>query len=123
MLMIRLNRTGKKNSPFYSIVVTEKSNPASDGNFLEKLGTYSPSKKDITVNKDRIEHWIKNGAHPTETIARLLNKQGFKGMERFVDLNRNFKKKSDKEPEVAAAPAEAAAPEAPAEAPTETPAA
>lgn len=121
MLMIRLSRTGKRNAPFYSIVVTEKSNPSSDGNFLEKLGTYSPSKKNINFKKDRIEHWIKHGARPTETMARLLNKQGFTGMDRFVDFKKQFKKKSDKAPEEASTPAEAAS--APAEPPAETPAA
>lgn len=117
--MIRLSRTGKKNAPFYSIVVTEKTNPSNDGNFLEKLGTYSPSTKNISFKKDRIEHWVKHGARPTETMARLLNKQGFAGMDRFVDLKKQFKKKSDKVPEEASAPAA----QAPAESPAETPAA
>src|SRR5690606_40364431 len=88
MLMIRLSRTGKTNFPYYSIVVTEKTNPANDGNFLEKVGTYSPTKKALDFEKDRIEHWIKHGARPTETLARLLNKKGMTGMDRFVDLKK-----------------------------------
>lgn len=112
MLMIRLSRTGKKNFAFYNLVVTEKTNPASDGNFLEKLGTYSPTRDGFSFEKERIEHWIKHGAQVSETVARLLDKQGMAGMDRFVDLKRKFTKKSDKVAEQPAAEAPAA--EAPA---------
>lgn len=107
MLMIRLSRTGKNNFPYYSIFVTEKTNPSNDGNFLEKVGTYSPTKETFTFDKERIQYWISKGAQVSETLARLLNKQGVAGMDRFVDLKKKFNKKSDKVAE--AAPAEAPA--------------
>jgi|CXWL01.1.fsa_nt_gi small subunit ribosomal protein S16 len=115
MLMIRLSRAGRTNLPHYSIVVTEKSNPASDGNFLEKVGVYTPTGKTpvFKFEKERIEYWISKGAHPTETLARLLHKQGLKGMDRFVDLKKKFQIKSGKEAS-AAAPAAPAAPAEPA---------
>ena len=117
MLMIRLSRTGRTNSPYYSIVVTEKTNPATDGNFLEKVGTYSPAGANptFTFEKERILYWISKGAQVSETLARLLNKQGVAGMEKFVDLKKKFQIKTGKE--VVAAPAAPAAADAgPAEA-------
>ena len=113
--MIRLSRTGKTNSPHFSIVVTEKSNAAIDGNILEKVGHYSPSKKTFTYDQPRILHWISKGAGVSETLARMLHKKGFEGMDRFVDLKKKFQTKSDKQPEAAApAPAATEIPAAPA---------
>lgn len=113
MLMIRLSRSGRTNTPHYSVVVTEKSNAAIDGNFLEKLGDYSPTKSTFTYDKDRVLYWISKGAHPSETLARMFHKQGLAGMDRFVNLKKKFQIKSGKEGE--AAPVAPAA-EAPAEA-------
>lgn len=137
--MIRLSRTGKRNAPHYSIVVTEKTNPASDGNFVEKLGYFNPTGETpvFEVNADRVKHWVSVGARPTETMARLLKKDGLDGMEKFFDEKKQYKKKPKKEPaeeeapaapaaeggedggEAAEAPAEAPAEEAAAEAPAE----
>jgi small subunit ribosomal protein S16 len=135
MLRIRLARTGKKNHPHYAVVVTEKTNPASDGNFVEKLGSYSPigDNPSFTVDHERAKYWVSVGAQPTETVARLLVKDGLPEMEKFYDKGKKYSKKNKKAPAEeeeapADAPAEEAAPEAaPAEevkeeAPAETPA-
>lgn len=100
MLTIRLSRTGKTNEPHFSVVVTEKSNAAIDGNFLEKVGHYTGTGKtpSLHLEKERINYWISKGAKPSETLARMLHKQGFEGMSRFVD----FKKKFQKKPKAAA---------------------
>lgn len=111
MLRIRLSRTGKKNFPHYSVVVTEKTNPASDGNFVEKLGTYSPigDNASLTVDHERAKYWVSVGAQPTETVARLLVKDGLAEMKKFVDEKKQYKKKNKKapaeEPEAPATPA------------------
>lgn len=112
MLMIRLSRSGRTNTPHYSVVVTEKSNAAIDGNFLEKLGDYSPTKSTFTFDKDRVQHWISKGAHPSETLARMLHKQGMAGMDRFVDLKKKFQTKSDRTAEAAPTAPAAEAPAA-----------
>ena len=126
MLMLRLMRTGKKNAPHYSIVVTEKTNPATDGNFVEKLGHFSPTLEQpvFKVDQERVQHWISVGARPSETLARLLHKEGMKGMEKFVDLNKQYKKKNKKAPAEEEAPAESPSADESAEAPAaeETPA-
>ncbi len=83
MLKIRLQRKGRRNRPFYRIVVAEKAR-AVQGRFLEIVGHYDPIKKDIVLKKDKIEYYIANGAQPSQTVARLAVKQGMTGLEKFV---------------------------------------
>jgi small subunit ribosomal protein S16 len=73
MLSIRMRRTGSKKRPYYRVVVTEGREPR-EGSFLEVLGTYNPRTKPATVeiNKERISHWIKNGARPSDSVRTLL---------------------------------------------------
>jgi small subunit ribosomal protein S16 len=73
MLMIRLARFGAKKKPSYRVVVIDKER-ARDSKALEVVGTYSPVAKPRTVilKHDRIAHWLKNGAQPSDTVARLL---------------------------------------------------
>ncbi len=77
MLKIRLRRTGQKHQPSYRIVVADKDSPR-DGRFLEIVGHYNPRTEPVTleVKADRVQHWIKNGAQPTETVHRLLHARG-----------------------------------------------
>lgn len=77
MLKIRLTRTGKKNRPHFRIVVAEHSRPVK-GKFIEILGHYDPIKKIVVIKKDEIMKWLKNGAKPSNTVARLLQKEGLK---------------------------------------------
>lgn len=73
MLMIRLARRGKKNKPFYRIVVSEKARDLF-GTALETLGHYNPSskEKDVELNKERILYWMSKGAQASPTVANLL---------------------------------------------------
>jgi small subunit ribosomal protein S16 len=73
MLMIRLARFGAKKKPFYRVVVIEKER-ARDSRNLEVVGNYNPMTTPETVNlvHDRIDHWVKNGAQLSETVARLM---------------------------------------------------
>jgi small subunit ribosomal protein S16 len=72
---IRLARAGAKKKPFYRLVVTDQRSPRG-GRFLENIGTYDPAKDPglLTVKKDRLEYWRKNGATPSETVDRLLKR-------------------------------------------------
>lgn len=75
MLTIRLSRHGRKNLPAYKIIVQEKiKNPKT--NYLEIIGHYDPrdTKNALNVKQDRLTHYIKNGAKPSTTIARLMKK-------------------------------------------------
>ena len=75
-LKIRLARGGTKKRPFYRIVVAENTSPR-DGLFIEKVGTYNPMvAKDhpqrLTVDADRIKHWMSVGARPTDRVHKFL---------------------------------------------------
>ncbi len=73
MLMIRLARFGTKKRPTYRVVVINKEQ-ARDSKALEVVGQYNPIVKPTQVNlkHERIAYWMKNGAQPSDTVARLL---------------------------------------------------
>jgi len=79
-LKIRLARGGTNKRPFYSIVVADSRSPR-DGRFIEKLGTYNPMldkghKDRVVLKAERIQHWMKVGALPSERIQRFLHDAG-----------------------------------------------
>ncbi len=74
MVKIRLTRMGRKKVPFYRIVVID-SKKARDAEYIEKVGHYDPRKKELKLNRDRIEYWISKGAQPTNTVAKLMAKE------------------------------------------------
>ena len=115
MLMIRFQRIGRTNDPAFRIVVLEKERAAKAGNIVELLGTYNPRSKALTLNEERVKHWIKMGAQPTGSIHNLLiNKKVIDGKK----INVLPKKTSIKKEVVAEAIPEVVAPVA-----EETPAA
>ena len=72
MLVIRLFRIGKKNQPFFKIVVTDKKKPTTHGRFVEELGNYNPLTKEKVLRGDRIKYWLSVGAKPSPTVYNLL---------------------------------------------------
>lgn len=72
MLRIRFFRTGKKNQPFFRIVVTDRRHPPRGGRFLEILGFFNPLTKERKLKKERIKHWISVGAQPSDSVYNLL---------------------------------------------------
>ena len=74
---IRLRRMGAKKSPFYRIVVADSRFPR-DGRFIEEIGTYNPltDPATVTVDAEKAQAWIKNGAQPTDTVKALFKKHG-----------------------------------------------
>ena len=75
MLRIRLSRHGRKKDPHYRVVVVEK-HKAREGRFVEIVGYYNPALKPVRLklDLDRIEHWVKQGAQPSNTVRVLINK-------------------------------------------------
>ena len=75
MVKIRLQRFGKKKSPFYHIVVADSKSPR-DGRIIEQIGTYNPMTEpsSIVLDKEKVNQWIKNGAKPTDTVKALIEK-------------------------------------------------
>lgn len=74
---IRLRRTGRKKAPQYRIVVAD-SRSARNGKFIEMVGQYAPLQGENAINlqADRINHWLDNGAQPTDTVRSLLRRAG-----------------------------------------------
>ena len=110
MLRIRFSRTGKVGQPSFRIVLTERTSPAK-GKSIEILGNYLPARtqKAITLKKERILHWIKMGAIPTDSVASLLKKEGMENMDRYLEpRNKKHKKKGEEAAVQPAAPAAAA---------------
>jgi small subunit ribosomal protein S16 len=77
MLRIRLLRVGKKKQPSYRIVVADVRAPR-DGAIVEQVGHYNPLTDPPTVvlDPEKIKHWIEVGAKPSDTVARILQRQG-----------------------------------------------
>jgi small subunit ribosomal protein S16 len=73
MLAIRLARFGAKKKPTYRVVVIEKDR-ARNSRSIEVVGHYNPISKpaQVHLDRERIEHWMKNGAQPSDTVSRLL---------------------------------------------------
>jgi len=75
MLSIRMTRMGSKKKPFFRVVLTEARSGLL-GDVVENLGTYNPrtTPAQVNINKDRVEHWIKQGARPSNSVRTLLRK-------------------------------------------------
>ena len=77
MLKIRLRRTGAKKKPSYRLVVANSRSPR-DGAFLTIIGHYNPlaDPEEVVIDEEQALDWLKKGAQPTATAARLLTKAG-----------------------------------------------
>ncbi len=77
MLRIRLQRKGRKKRPIWHIVVAER-HEARDGRIVERVGRYDnvTEKKEVVLNEDRILYWLDTGAQPTDTIRKILRREG-----------------------------------------------
>ena len=75
MVKIRLRRMGAKKNPYYRIVVADSRSPR-DGRCIEEIGAYDPltNPATVTVDAEKAQAWIKNGAQPTDTVKALLKK-------------------------------------------------
>ncbi len=87
---LRLQRKGRKASPFYHIVVADARSPR-DGRFIEKIGTYNPLTVPATIelNRDAAYDWLMKGAQPTDTVRSILR---FKGVLLKKHLQQGVKK-------------------------------
>ncbi|MBI5545855.1 MAG: 30S ribosomal protein S16 [Deltaproteobacteria bacterium] len=70
---IRLARAGAKKHPYYHVVAADSRSPR-DGKFIEAFGSYDPTAKPhkLDIDNARLEHWLKCGAQPTETVGQLI---------------------------------------------------
>ena len=77
MVKIRLRRMGAKKAPFYRVVVADSRSPR-DGRCIEEIGTYNPLTNPavVSIDVEKAQNWIKNGAQPPDTVRGQLKKAG-----------------------------------------------
>ncbi len=82
LVKIRLRRVGTKKRPSYRLVATDSRAPR-DGAFIDIMGHYNPltDPETVVIDEEKALHWLRQGAQPTATAARLLSKVGI--MEKF----------------------------------------
>ena len=86
MLSIRLRRMGSSKKPFFRVVVTE-ARSARESSFVENVGTYNPRSKPakVEIDKARLDHWLKQGAKPSDSVRTLLAKHVTKDLSAVVE--------------------------------------
>lgn len=76
---IRLKRIGRRHRPAYRLTAMD-SRSARDSKVIEELGSYNPmfpqAEKQIKIDRERVEYWLSVGAQPTDTVRRLLEREG-----------------------------------------------
>ena len=74
-VVLRLSRAGTHKAPFYHVVATDSRKPR-DGRYLEDVGVYDPTRTPelIQIKVERVEHWLKVGAKPSATVAKVLRR-------------------------------------------------
>jgi len=123
MLVIRMQRTGRKGYAQFRVVVQDSRRTPSSGRIVAALGNYNPHSKEANLDKEKVAFYLEHGAQPSERVVRLLTKEGVKlpswvkvasVKERTV---RNAEKRRSTQPASEEPVADEAAEEAPAEAP------
>lgn len=97
MLMIRLQRKGKKHDPSYRIVLIDSRRAAKSGSVLEILGSYNSQKGEPQLKADKIKEWISKGAQVSKTVHNLfVNAKIIEGKKKDVLHHKKIKAKLDK---------------------------
>lgn len=119
-MKIRLARGGSNKRPVYRVVAAD-SRMARDGRYVERLGTYNPllakdSEDRVTMNVERIQYWLGQGAQPTDRVSRMLEAAGIIEKKERANLKKGLpgakatKRAAEKAAKAAAAAEAAAAP-------------
>lgn len=130
MLVIRMQRVGRKGHAQFRVVVQDSRRTPTSGKIVASLGHYNPHTKEAVINTEKASFYVEHGAQPTSRVAFLLKKEGVK-LPKWVKLDqtkqravRDVEKRRSTRPaeeveETPEAPAEDVAPAAEAEAPAE----
>jgi len=121
MLVIRMQRTGRKGHAQFRVVVQDSRRTPTSGRVVAALGHFNPHDKSSSINKEKVAFYLEHGAQPSDRVARLLKTEGVK-LPSWVKLEankkraiKNVEKLRKNRPAEAEAPAEE--PAAPAEEP------
>ncbi len=116
MLAIRMQRNGRSHYPTYRIVVQESQRHPLSGRIVAMVGNYNPATKALTLDKEAVEKYLKNGAQPSSRVAFILKKNGVKMPKWYKEATvkkvvakhaDKLRKNQPKEEPVTEAPAEA----------------
>lgn len=113
MLAIRLQRTGRSGYAQYRVIVQEAHRQPTSGRVVAYVGNYDPHAKTVNLKKDKVEFYLEHGAQPSESVARLLKKEGVK-LPKWVTFA-GPKKRTTKNPDKLSKDASAPKEEAPTE--------
>lgn len=128
MLMMRLQRVGRKNDPSYRIVVTDKRTGPKSNKHIDLLGSYNPKLGTVQIDGEKAKHWLSQGVQPSVTLHNILVSQKVIDAKKLNPLSRKSPivdetavKKAEEEASAKKAAEEQAAaePEAPSEEKTE----
>ena len=76
---LRLKKMGRRHRSFFRLSAMDCRSPR-DGRVIEELGWYDPHAKSadqqVSINRERIEHWLSVGAQPSDTVRNMLRQQG-----------------------------------------------
>lgn len=76
MLMIRLQRIGRKNDPSFRMLVLEKTSSPKAGTYADLVGTYNPKTKAFTCDIEKVKDWMGRGAQLSPSLKNLLIEKG-----------------------------------------------
>jgi small subunit ribosomal protein S16 len=113
MLVIRLQRTGRKGHAQFRVVVQDSRRTPTSGKIVASLGSYNPHTKTTTLDKEKAEHYLTHGAQPSERVARLLASESVKLPKWVKQSTQKASKLRNPEKLRRNRPAEEAAPEEP----------
>lgn len=92
MLAIRLQRGGRKKLAQYRVIVQDHRLSPSSGRVVAYVGTYDPHTKQTTLNEEKVSFYLSNGAQPSNTVAKIFQKEGVK-MPEWVKIDTSRKRK------------------------------
>lgn len=75
MLAIRLQRLGRKGYPTYRLAVQESHRHPTSGRVVAYVGSYNPHTKETTLNVEKVNFYLGNGAQPTPRVVKILSEQ------------------------------------------------
>jgi small subunit ribosomal protein S16 len=78
MLVIRMQRTGRKGHAMFRVVVQDSRRTPTSGKVVASLGSYDPHTKVALLSKDKVGFYLEHGAQPSERVAKLLKSEGIK---------------------------------------------
>lgn len=78
MLVIRMQRVGRKGHAQFRVVVQDSRRTPTSGKVVARLGHYDPHTKETVINKEKAQYYLDNGAQPSDRVALLFKKEGIK---------------------------------------------